>query len=279
MSFISNEILFTTCHMNLNYQGNATGFFYKVDLPNNQALPCIVTNKHVIEGIDTLFLKFFVRNMVTLEIEPEFAYPQIDLKHSVIFEHPSQDLCAIPFSEQDLEYRQEHEGYQLFYTPLCSEHIVTPEIENELLPIEDITMIGYPEDVWDELNNMPIVRRGITATNPCIDFNRDPFFLTDLACFPGSSGSPVFLFNQGVYATRHGLESGQRVYLLGIHTAGEYIHEAISGPKKDGEIVETNLYSCTHLNLGYALKSRVLGELDSQIKATYNYASKHRKRM
>ena len=30
--------------------------------------------------------------------------------------------------------------------------------------IEEIVMIGYPNGLWDSVNNMPIARRGITAT-------------------------------------------------------------------------------------------------------------------
>lgn len=52
-------------------------------------------------------------------------------------------------------------------------------------------MVGYPDGIWDEFNNQPIVRRGITATHPKNDFNGKGEFLIDAVCFPGSSGSPV----------------------------------------------------------------------------------------
>ncbi len=44
-------------------------------------------------------------------------------------------------------------------------------------------MIGYPNGIWDEANNMPIIRRGITATHPNFNYNGKPEFMIDAACF------------------------------------------------------------------------------------------------
>jgi len=83
-------------------------------------------------------------------------------------------------------------------------------------------MIGYPNGIWDEKNNMPIIRRGITATSPKYDYNNLPIFIIDCACFPGSSGSPVLIFNQGGYVDAKGTLNlgGSRVLLLGVLYAG-----------------------------------------------------------
>lgn len=65
-------------------------------------------------------------------------------------------------------------------------------------------MIGYPNGLWDSVNNMPIVRRGTMATNISLNHNDKREFVIDAACFPGSSGSPVVLFNKGGYADKKG---------------------------------------------------------------------------
>ena len=70
------------------------------------------------------------------------------------------------------------------------------EIVNTISRIEDITVVGYPDGIWDSYNNMPIVRKGITATSLQLDFNNEPKFLIDAAIYGGSSGSPVYIFNQ-----------------------------------------------------------------------------------
>jgi len=65
-------------------------------------------------------------------------------------------------------------------------------------------MVGYPVGIWDSANNMPVIRRGITATHPGKDYEGKSEFMIDAACFPGSSGSPVFLFNLGSYPQKAG---------------------------------------------------------------------------
>jgi len=44
-------------------------------------------------------------------------------------------------------------------------------------------MIGYPSGLWDTKNNLPIVRKGITATTPYFDYNGKREFLVDIAAF------------------------------------------------------------------------------------------------
>ena len=64
---------------------------------------------------------------------------------------------------------------------------------------------------------MPIVRKGITATSLQLDFNNEPKFLIDAAIYGGSSGSPVYIFNQGSYSPANGgLVAGTRLKLIGI---------------------------------------------------------------
>ena len=94
------------------------------------------------------------------------------------------------------------------------------EISN-LGALEEIVMVGYPIGLWDAANNMPLFRRGITATHPNIDYEGRPDFVIDAACFPGSSWSPALLFNQGAYTTRQGTYLGSpRLKLLGVLYAG-----------------------------------------------------------
>jgi hypothetical protein len=91
--------------------------------------------------------------------------------------------------------------------------------------------IVYPDGISDTLNNVPVFRRGITATPVYLDFQGKPMFLLDAAIFPGSSGSPVFLFNQGTWAGRDGsVQVGMRISLLGIVFA-------VAQHKSDGQIV------------------------------------------
>lgn len=62
---------------------------------------------------------------------------------------------------------------------------------------ENITFTGYPGGLYDEKNKISIIRQGITATPIWNNFKGEEVFLVDAGVFPGSGGSPVFIYNQG----------------------------------------------------------------------------------
>lgn len=131
-------------------------------------------------------------------------------------------------------------------------------------------MVGYPNGIWDQKHNMPVLRRGITATHPNLDWNGRPEFLIDAACFPGSSGSPVFLFNMGGYSTKSGgmvIGTG-RIKLLGVLYAGP--QHTVTGeikivpvPTADRPIAVSSIPN----NLGMIIKANKLNELDVALAA------------
>ena len=82
-------------------------------------------------------------------------------------------------------------------------------------------MVGYPNGIWDKSNNLPIIRRGITATHPLLAYEGRKKFMIDAACFPGSSGSPVFIYEDGMFrSSENSYSPGTRVALIGILYAG-----------------------------------------------------------
>lgn len=60
-------------------------------------------------------------------------------------------------------------------------------------------MVWYPNGLRDEKNNYPIFRKWITASHPAVDFNSQNIWLVDMACFPWSSWSPIFILNEGSF--------------------------------------------------------------------------------
>ena len=121
-------------------------------------------------------------------------------------------------------------------------------------------MIGYPNGIWDEINNLPVFRKGITATHPAKNYNGRDEFMIDAACFPGSSGSPVLLYNLGSYARKDGgTVIGTRIKFLGILYAGPQ-HTA-TGEIKIVPVPTQNVpvaVSRIPNNLGNVIKSKKL---------------------
>jgi len=166
------------------------------------------------------------------------------------------DLAVFPIAP--LLVWLEENGHNPFYIAFDINILADDHFLASLSAIEDILMIGYPIGLWDSKHNFPIVRQGITATPTYIDFNGKSEFVIDCACFPGSSGSPVLLYNFGGYTDRDGntFQGPSRIMLIGIlyagpqHTAQGEIH-VMPIPTS----VQPVAISRIPTNLGYCVKA------------------------
>jgi len=199
-----------------------TGFFFAFPVNDATNIPIIITNRHVIE--DSVLGTF------QLTEADENGMPKIGTYRNVkldAFEgrwvrHPAKDvdLCAMPIAP--LLHAAEDQGKSFFYRSFGRDLIATSQTMSDLSALEEIVMVGYPMGIWDSSNNMPIFRKGITASRPDLDYEGRKEFMIDAACFPGSSGSPVLLFNIGGYTTKTGdtMVGATRIKLLGVLYAG-----------------------------------------------------------
>lgn len=198
-----------------NANGNTsvgTGFFF---VEKQQLF--VVTNKHVVEGVESgSFLVHHIK-----EDDPE----QKPLKDSLsIFftkdsfkghPNPNIDVAVMNITESINTFIEQ--GYTPLYTEITKELIPDSKNIKEIIsPFEEVIFIGYPNGIWDSVNNLPIVRKGITATPYTVDFIGQAQFLIDASVFPGSSGSPVFIYADGTYTKDGKIMYGERVYLIGI---------------------------------------------------------------
>ena len=134
----------------------------------------------------------------------------------------------------------------MFFRSINPELIPDNDTVKTLGAIEEITFVGCPSGIFDDVHSMPLIRRGITASPIWNDFEGQPFFIIDAGVFPGSSGSPVFIYNQGSYATNKGITIGTRVFFVGIITSA-----FISGDEEKNR---------AFLGLGKVIKSQKLKE-------------------
>jgi hypothetical protein len=220
----------------------------------------LVTNKHVIKDAEIGRLVFTIS---TDENTPQYGEKIFYIIHdfeSSFYLHPDAnvDLCFMPMQPVLEDARTRH-NRKLFTVSLSESNIPTPEQIENLSVLEDIIMVGYPNGLWDEANNLPIIRRGVTAIHPKFDYNYKSDIVVDIACFPGSSGSPICVFNQGSYVTGNDVIIGSRLFLLGVLYAGPQQTaigkiQTVTIPTLVVPIATTNVM----INLGYAVKSRRL---------------------
>lgn len=245
--------------------GTGTAFYTIFNKKEDSVQPVLITNKHVVDGVDKIFIRCHIANPETYELTGELLDVTVAL-HDTLLPHPDNniDLCAISIGS--ILQQAMDQNTPIFYAPITMDWIPEEEEWQYFDSIEDITMIGCPRGLTDEKNNFPIVRKGITATSPNKDYNGKKEFMVDMACFPGSSGSPIFLYNENGYLDRKTqcYHMGKtRLKLLGILYGGPTLTNS-------GQIILNTGFEfefSSMMHLGFAIKS-------TEIKVLENHALK-----
>lgn len=220
---IAEQLFFTTVRIDTVAQngtaGAGTGFFFSHKV-GEITYPFVVTNKHVVMGMREGFLTFLQRDDQKPLIGKGFRLA-IEGWQEVWFGHPSPevDIAVCPFAPIEGHIKQQN-NIDLFYRFVSSEMIPSAEVLSKLDAIESVTFVGYPNGIWDSSNLLPVARRGTTASPLVVDFENTPRFLIDASVFGGSSGSPVFIFNQGMFTEKTGGTTiGSRLLFIGVIAA------------------------------------------------------------
>lgn len=238
------------CKLSNKEIGTGTGFFYAFDLNGGTKLPVIVTTRHAIKGAVLGRLRFTTATKEGLPRNGNYFTFSLGRFEQRWIPHPNPDidLCIMPMAP--IEKELEKKRISIFYVSFDASSLPQKETMESLGPIEDIIMVGYPNGIWDKTNNLPIFRKGITATHPKFDYNGKEEFLIDAACFPGSSGSPVLRLNGGMM-------------LLGVLYAGpQYMVngeiEIVNVPTVQKQMAVSRIPN----NLGVVMKSKMIREFE-----------------
>ncbi|MDB5199089.1 MAG: zinc chelation protein SecC [Chitinophagaceae bacterium] len=227
----------------------------------------IITNKHVVKNSTSLSVTFTkVASDGTIIYGSTFT-EILSVKESewVIHPEPDVDLCALPFIDIANDLIAKYGEFFLF--PLDKTHLPSKEDIDKLRTMENIIMIGYPIGLWDSTNNVPLVRRGITATNPVLDYEGKKEFRIDAACFPGSSGSPVCVFDDGIFSDKYGsVYLKSRFFLLGVLYAGPVY--TVTGQLILQPIPTNPISTATEIpiNIGCVIKSEKLLDFENLLQ-------------
>lgn len=259
--------ILTSKQEDTNWTGSGTGFLYLCQKENFLA-PMLVTNKHVIDGAVVIGFTFHVTTDSNETPLPGAGrLISIRSRELPIVRHPDPnvDLAGIPLAGI-IEHAVGKEGWQPYVKCLDKAHLPSAQMMADFGSLEDIVMVGYPTGIVDAVNNFPIIRRGITSTPYATNYQGKREFLADIPVYGGSSGSPIFVINEGSYSTANALVMGTRFALIGVLYAGHT--ETVNGHIV-AEPIPTNLAPVAkvkHLiNLGLCIKSALIEDLTAQI--------------
>ena len=271
---LSEQLAYTTVRIKTKLRnggdGFGTGFFFQFCYDGTRYIPCIVTNKHVLDDALEAQIQFSLKDANGDRALKSLHVVRISEPSRARLDHPDPevDLTVIPFGELLLKIQAD--GVDPFFRAFGVSDIPSDADMRELGAIEPIVMVGYPIGLWDHVNNQPITRRGVTATHPNNEFQGRAEFVIDCACWPGSSGSPVVLYNEAIVQKRDGSMqmTGPQFKFLGVLYAGpQYTAE--------GEIIVSSIPTSAvpmastkvMINLGYVIKAARLREIEVILKS------------
>ena len=180
----------------------------------------LVSNKHVVAGSGNGTLRFTRRG--ASEAEPDLgncANVALTRREWGWWDgHPEGDVDVAVLPLNPILHRMKESCIEPFYSFIDAKLLPENSPFGDLNAIERVLFVGYPEDIYDAPNNLPLIRSGVTASPPAVDYEGQPRFLIDASVFPGSSGSPIFAYDRGAWlsGSRDWVVGSERVVFLGV---------------------------------------------------------------
>lgn len=146
------------------------------------SLSTLITNYHVLKDAERGFLELHLAD----KDKPSDKSIKIQFDRTIVNNKLGElDLVALPIAATLNELFCKN--IVPFYRTVSADMIPNDNQMNELAAIEDITFIGYPNGLYDDINKMSIVRQGITATPIWNDFKGQEVLSVRFYFIPGFS--------------------------------------------------------------------------------------------
>lgn len=260
------QLFFTTTRVETLPEGKLEGKIGTAFLISEEITPgtfagFLVTCRHVLEGYDKARFTFIRDKEGKPELGTACSVIVGNLKNQVFFHpDPKIDVAVMAFAPVYNHFTAN--GGAPFIKTFGKENLPTEDQIKDISSIQSILFVGYPSGIRDEKNLIPVVRRGTTATPYRVNYNGLPLFLVDATVFPGSSGSPVVIFDQGSYSARDGnIAIGTRFHLLGLISMAYFRDEEGAVKFKDIPTALTPYVTQRNfLNLGVVVKANQIFE-------------------
>lgn len=254
-----------------------TGCLFSLPLEDGHKV-FLLTNKHVLDGARCIRI---LMHTADADGKPDGRYVFLELKPANAFinghDDPDVDLSSIEITDAMVKWMAANPGQMLYYRALERENVWAEDAISKLDVCEPITMVGYPNGIWDETNGFPLFRRGVTASHPVVRFNGKPQFVVDIGAFGGSSGSPILVIDAGLQLPKGepALKVMWRFGLIGTLWGGPIVTkqgevQIVPAPTNSRLVVQTEHM----LHLGYAVSaSETLALMDKLERIVANVRS------
>ncbi|WP_052209064.1 serine protease [Acinetobacter sp. YZS-X1-1] len=198
--YLADKLYYSTFKINGN-NSTGTGFFYIYNF-GGLAKIFLVTNRHVVEPNQNGSIDFhssessFPNKKLKLGSKVTLSFDQTKWKGMWKFHSdPNVDIAILDFTEVEADI--DKQGLHVYYKAMDSQLLVSADDYPDISSIQQVVYVGYPNGLIDNQNLLPIARSGYTASPIKFDFDGKKEFLIDSFVYPGSSGSPVCILNEG----------------------------------------------------------------------------------
>lgn len=201
-------------------QFEVAGAFVVSDADNKHFL---VTARHVVENATSVTLHFYSGENGP-DLGPPIRY-EIRQPHTFWHVHSDQNVDVAVASLAEVAAFLKTENMTFFIASIPAQWFAPKWRQGPPSPfdgfgrpraLDQLLLVGYPNDYRDNPTGLPVLRRGFTATPLWLDHEKRPAFLIDTTASHGTSGGPVFYVDEMRQAgPRMHLTSG-RLVLLGV---------------------------------------------------------------
>lgn len=164
-----------------------TGFFVIKEVGENQFQPFMVTNKHVIDGLNSVVIR--LREKDTGELRC-IDMPLMENANHLYSVHPDNkvDVAVVLLNGSYITQNNlQFSGFNIEKNAFSSKDFLKKGGNEGSF----VYMLGYPMGLVNIGTNIPICRGGCIARIDPNEIEKEKVFLLDIQNFPGNSGSPI----------------------------------------------------------------------------------------
>lgn len=233
------EFLYSTVrissHQNNGHISNGTGFFYRLE--SNPDKPVLVCNKHLMDNTESSSISFHLADNNGKVTTEEYILTVGNINSICAFHNDeANDICIINIFNIFSHFQEKN--LNLYYNCITDKMIPNKETIQDIALGSDVYLLGYPDDLYDQYNKLPILRKGVIATPYSMPYNGTNTFLVDVAIYNGSSGSPI-LCNSNNNILFLGVQKAMHLHEIGVNS--KFITTYIKIPNNLGLVTKSNI--------------------------------------
>lgn len=164
-----------------------TGFFIVKPLGEDKFQPFMVTNRHVIAGLNAVVIRLKERNTGILKII-DMPIKENEKELYSVHENKDIDIAVVLLNGNFItENNLQFSAFNIEEHALTSSELVKQGGDEGSY----VYMLGFPMGLVNVDSNTPICRGGCIARIDEKEIDKTKRFLLDIQNFPGNSGSPI----------------------------------------------------------------------------------------